>query len=341
MVRARSRSPWIVAGLSLTAWLLGCSAGEEVRPRGGRLPRASPISEAEATEGPFVRVLGTVQDGGFPHAACSCTRCTAARKDPALQRKVASLALCFPSAPRVYLVDATPDIRQQLKAVGDVRSAPEGRVNRAPVDGIFLTHAHMGHYLGLGFFGFEAVNTTGLPVYCTPRMGEFLRNNGPWDQLVRLGNIQIRESLLAEPVTLDKGVTITALPVPHRDEYTDTVGFLIRGARSKLLYVPDTGTWQSWNPALPEIIKDVDIAILDGTFYSMDELPGRPVSSIGHPLITQSMDLLESEVHSGRLRVFFTHLNHSNPALEVDSRARRETEERGFRILEEGQTFPL
>jgi len=319
----------IASGLAVTAGLLGCAPGP------------GPVPTSEVVEGPFLRVLGTVQDGGFPHAACNCTRCDAAREHPALRRRVSSLAVCLPGNSRVYLLDATPDIRRQLDSLTDVRPWPEGRVNRAPVDGVFLTHAHVGHYLGLAFFGFEAIHTRDLPVYCTRRMGAFLGSHAPWDQLVRLGNIRVRDVLPTEPVDLGDGVTITALPVPHRDEYADTVGFLIRGPRSRVLYVPDTDAWGSWSPPLPEIMENVDIAILDGTFYSTDELPGRSVSSIGHPLIVDSMDLLEAEMGDGRPRTYFTHLNHSNPALETDSPARREIEKRGFGILREGEDFPL
>jgi len=151
-----------------------------------------PPSPPETATGPRVRVLGTAQDGGFPHAACDCHRCSLARRDPRVQRRVASLAVIVP--PKVYLIDASPDVRQQIAALSDVRDRPDGAagggVDRAPVDGIFLTHAHIGHYLGLAFFGFEAIHTHDLPVYSTASMGEFLAANGPWDQLLRLENIR-------------------------------------------------------------------------------------------------------------------------------------------------------
>ncbi len=83
------------------------------------------------------------------------------------------------------------------------------------------------------------------------------------------------------------------------------------------------------------------MAILDGTFFSPDELPGRDIGTIGHPLITHSMDLLEPLVRERGLRVYFSHLNHSNPALFPGSEQRKRVEQRGFRILDEEQRIPL
>jgi pyrroloquinoline quinone biosynthesis protein B len=302
---------------------------------------ALPDPAGGLARGPYVQVLGTAQDGGLPHAACDCTRCAAARSDPQRRRRIASLAICLPASGKVYLVDATPDVREQLHQLRGLRDAPVGGVDRAPVDGVFLTHAHLGHYLGLAFFGFEAVHTRSLPVYSTAAMGAFLDANAPWDQLVRLGNIQRIQIEPDSPVELEDGVTVTALLVPHRDEYSDTVAYLIAGPDRSVLYVPDTDAWASWSPPLRERLEDVDVALLDGTFFSLDELPGRAIGEIGHPLIETTMDLLESRVAGGALEVLFTHLNHSNPALDPGGAARRTIHERGFAVAGDGQVFAL
>ncbi len=293
--------------------------------------------------GPRVVVLGTMQDGGLPQIGCDCTRCSRARKDPKLARRVTGLAIHVPKTGHVYLVDASPDLPEQIEEIHGFRAHPEGKVDRAPVDGALLTHAHIGHYLGLAHFGFESLNTKDIPVWASPRMAEYLRTNGPWSQLVRLGNIVLREFQPGKPFPLEEGISIEPFPVPHRDEYSDTMAFLIRGPRKTLLYVPDTDTWQTWARPLPELleVEKVDIALLDATFYSPDELPDRDITKIKHPLITQSMDLLEPLVKAGRLRVYFTHLNHSNPALDADGAARKAIEARGFRVLDEGDGFDL
>lgn len=302
---------------------------------------------ADAPPGPRVVVLGTAQDGGLPQTGCDCTRCAAARKDPSRARHVASLAIHLPQkgaqTGRTWLVDATPDLPAQIELIHRFRPHPAGKVDRAPVDGVLLTHAHIGHYLGLAHFGFESLNTKDLPVHVSPRMAAYLRANGPWSQLVRLGNIALREFEPGKPFDLGEGISVRAIPVPHRDEYSDTMAFILRGPNKTLLYVPDTDSWAAWPKPLPEVLAEekVDYALLDATFYSPDELPDRDVTKIKHPLITQSMDLLEPLVKAGKLRVWFTHLNHSNPALDADGAARKAIEGRGFRVLEEGEELGI
>jgi len=206
---------------------------------------------------------------------------------------------------------------------------------------VLLTHAHIGHYVGLAFFGFEAVHTQGLPVHCSAGMARFLRRNGPWSQLVEMGNVTLLELRPDRPIELGDSVTATAWSVPHRDEFADTVGFLLRGPTRSVLYVPDTDSWEAWDPPFESRLSGIDVAILDGTFFSTDELPGRAVGDIGHPLIQASMDRLQPLVARGALDVYFTHLNHSNPALDPASPEREEIERRGFHVLNEGQVFPL
>jgi len=166
---------------------------------------------------PRVVVLGTVQDGGMPQIGCDCSRCSRARKDPKLARHVASLAIHVPKTGHVYLVDATPDLPAQIEEIHGFRPHPEGKVDRAPVDGVLLTHAHIGHYLGLAWFGFESLNTKDIPVWTSPRMAEYLRANGPWSQLVRIGNVALREFQPGTPFSLEEGITVKPFQVPHRD----------------------------------------------------------------------------------------------------------------------------
>lgn len=315
-------------------------AGAGTVDRSAALPAAAAPAEDVEARSPFVRVLGTVQDGGFPHAACAHAACRAAR-GAAEKRYVASVAVVLPASRKVFLIDATPDLRPQLDLLADVRHPPADRVDRAPVDGVFLTHAHVGHYLGLAYFGYEAIHTRDLPVWATPRMAAYLRANGPWSQLVELGNIDLRGLDLGEPVGLGEGVAVTAVRSPHRDELSDTVGFVVAGPNASVLYLPDTDSWDAWDRPLAEIAGGVDVALLDGSFFSPEELPGRDVATIGHPLIRDSMDRLAPLVAAGRTRVVFIHLNHSNPALLPQSAERREIEAAGFGVASEGDELPL
>ena len=296
-------------------------------------------SSTRPSGAPLLRVLGTAQDGGLPHAGCSCDRCDLARQSPDDRRRIASLALVLPASDRILLIDASPDLPEQLALLSDLRQAPEDRVDRHPVDSVWLTHAHIGHYLGLAFFGYEAIHTRDLQVFATPRMSAFLRDNGPWSQLVEMRNIELHELAPGRAHPLGDDVVVTAVQAPHRDEYADTLGFLISGPERSIFYLPDTDSWVAWATPVTELLENVDIALLDGTFYSAGELPGRQIEEIGHPLIVQSMDLLQELVDKRGLQVYFTHLNHSNPVLDPDGKARREVESRGFHILEDEQEF--
>lgn len=246
-------------------------------------------------------VLGIAQDGGMPHAGCAKSPCADVHAGKRVAEKVSSLGLIHRDSGASYLFDATPDFPAQLYALNG---------GEAP-DGIFLTHAHIGHYTGLMYLGKEAMAAKGVPVYGTPRMTAFLKSNGPWSLLVENGYIVPRVVTPDVAIELPDGVRVTPLLVPHRDEFTDTVGFLIEGPRAKALFIPDIDKWEKWNRSLRELADTVDYVLVDGTFASMDELPGRDISQVPHPLMSETRSLLEST----RAKLWFIHVNHSNPAL--------------------------
>jgi len=322
-----------LAILSCLAWVVVAEGA--LAAGAGRLAAAAPRV--------VVVALGTAQDGGVPQAGCDCSRCVAARRDPGRRRRVASLALQLPASGQSWLIDATPDLGEQLEVVHRLRPRPAGRPDRHPVDGVLLTHAHAGHYLGLAYFGYEAINSRDLPVFASPRMAAFLRGNGPWSLLAARRNILLREISPGVPLALAPGLSVTPLVVPHRDELSDTLGFVVRGPRRTLLYVPDTDSWTAWTLPLPEVLRRerVEVAVLDGTFYGAGELPDRDVRKIGHPLMSATMELLRERVRGGGLQVFFTHLNHSNPALDPSGPERRALAAAGFHVLEEGRVLEL
>ena len=256
-------------------------------------------------------VLGIAQDGGYPQAGCNRPDCVAAWKNPKLQRHVASLAIVDPISNQHWLIDATPDFGAQLAMLGN-----------PGLDGILLTHAHIGHYLGLAQLGREVMGTHGVPVYAMPRMKTFLEHSGPWDQLVRLGNIRIVPIEDGREIRLNERISVTPVVVPHRDEYSETVAYIVKGPSRSILWLPDIDR-------LPDesLIAAADVAYIDGTFFDADELPGRNRAEIPHPLIADSMKRFAAE----RDRVRFIHLNQSNPAL------RNAALVKPFRIAVEGE----
>lgn len=288
-----------------------------------------------ATEPPYILVLGVAQDAGYPQTGCYAAHCLPGWKDRDKHIGASSIAVVDPAAKSRLLFDATPHIGEQLYRLHS--AAPDGEF---ALDGVFLTHAHIGHYTGLMFFGHEAMGAQGVPVYAMPRMQEFLSTNGPWDQLVRYGNIALRPLKDQATVAFER-VRVTPFLVPHRDEYSETVGFRIEGPGRTAVFIPDIDKWQDWDTDIRDVVRDVDYALLDGTFFADGELPGRDMSQVRHPFISESMDLLSSLPAEIRARVIFIHLNHTNPALDTDGKARCTIEERGFKVAFEGMELEL
>jgi pyrroloquinoline quinone biosynthesis protein B len=282
-----------------------------------------------------VKILGTAQDGGIPQLGCHCPNCSRARKDPGQARLISSLAILDFKDRQLLIVDATPDIRTQFDRACD-RLYGQFPVKAITSQGVLLTHAHIGHYTGLMFFGFESIAAQRLPVYCSLRMKEFLANNGPWSQLIKQDNISPVVLSPNDKRALTPQVSVIPFQVPHRDEYTDTLGFIFQGSRKKILYIPDIQNWAAWDRSVLEAVDEADAALLDGTFYSPDELPGRDLSRTGHPFIKDSMDLLEKAAQKGKTTIYFTHFNHSNQALDPDGEARKSILEKGFHMADEG-----
>lgn len=285
----------------LTLFLSGCAS-------------TAPLPEAQ----PYAVVLGIAQDGGYPQTGCNRPDCVDAWRDPSKRRRVASLGIVDPQSNERWIIDATPDFPEQLRVLDERSRTPTG---------ILLTHAHIGHYLGLAHLGREVLGAKNVRVYAMPRMRAFLERNGPWSQLVELRNIELVTLQENEEIALNARIRVTPLRVPHRDEYSETVGFLVRGPSRAILWLPDIDKWEKWDLPLESVLERVDVAYLDGTFFTADELPGRDLREIPHPLIRETEARLAKSPL--RTRVRYIHLNQSNPLL----RERRE----GITVAREGE----
>ncbi|NNF01756.1 MAG: pyrroloquinoline quinone biosynthesis protein PqqB [Bacteroidia bacterium] len=281
-------------------------------------------------------ILGVAQDAGIPQILCNKTCCAKRFGDDAKREFVTSLAVFDRNEGNYWLFEASPDIKYQLSKVNkimrnDAQKLPEG---------IFLTHAHMGHYTGLMHLGKEAISSRGLSVYAMPRLKEFLSKNGPWSQLVDLENIVINEISADSSIKLNGSVQVKAIEVPHRDEFSETVGYSIKADRS-VLFIPDIDKWEKWDRNIIELIRSHDIVFIDGTFFSATELPGRNMNEIPHPFIVESMKLFNDLSLEQKNKIHFIHFNHSNPVYESYSKERKTVIDKGFRVAETGQVESL
>jgi pyrroloquinoline quinone biosynthesis protein B len=271
------------------------------------------VPPAQAPDWQLV-VLGIAQDAGIPHLNCQQPLCVSIRAGKRRAERVSSLGLIDRVSGRAYLFDATPDFNAQVHALTGGR----------PPDGIFLTHAHIGHYTGLMYLGRESIGARGVPVYATPRMLEFLDRNGPWNQLIALGNIERRAVEYDQAVALSGDLRVTAFRVPHRDEFSDTVGYRIEGPRRKAIFIPDIDRWEKWDRSIRALADGADLALLDGTFASPAEV-NRNIEEIPHPMMSRTRELLRG----ARARLWFIHINHTNAELEAPD------------VVRDGMTFEM
>ena len=285
---------------------------------------------SQTSESDYIQVLGIVQDAGYPHIGCEKDCCKAVSPGDYF---VSCLGLVDKTNNKRYLFDATPDIHNQLNLLEKFSDANL-------VDGIFLTHAHIGHYTGLMYLGREGLGGKNIMVYALKRMSKFLTKNGPWDQLVKLNNISIQTISNKEFVKLSENIFVIPIRVPHRDEYSETVGYKIIGKSKKILFIPDIDKWDEWKKSIVEEVKLVDYAFIDGTFYNGTEL-NRDMREIPHPSIEETLQLFSNQPVAERNKIYFIHINHTNPILTNKNGIRDLVEGLGFNIAQRGLKFKL
>lgn len=280
---------------------------------------------------PYVEVLGIAQDAGYPQAGCQKECCESLHIDPSLRQNVASIALVNETKSSYWIFDATPDFTTQNNLL-------HHSIKNSTLGGIFLTHAHIGHYTGLVYLGREAMSTSKLAVFARPKMKLFLENNGPWSQLVTLGNIELKDT--QKPVQLNSNLKVESFLVPHRDEFSETVGYKISSGSKSLIYIPDIDKWSKWEKNLADLVKENDYLLLDGTFFKDGEI-NRPMSEVPHPFVSETMEVLNNLTADQKSRVYFIHFNHTNPLLSKDSAEYTAVTLAGFNVSYQGLKLEL
>lgn len=282
---------------------------------------------------PFVIILGIAQDAGYPQIGCKKECCKKYWDKKVARQKVSCLALVDPGTNQKWIFDASPDLTEQLHETD--------KFQPGDLSGIFLTHAHTGHYTGLMYLGREALNAKEIPVYAMPRMYDYLKNNGPWSQLVNLKNIELKKVKADSAIKLTDRISVTPFLVPHRDEYSETVGYSIKTRNKSILFIPDIDKWQKWDRDILRMIKEYDYLFLDGTFLKEGELPGRNMNEVPHPFIQESIALFQDLTLPEKQKIWFIHFNHTNPLIDKLSKEYKEVKSRGFNVTAEGSRISL
>jgi pyrroloquinoline quinone biosynthesis protein B len=274
-------------------------------------------------------MLGTAQDGGLPHVGCTCPTCTSAREGNIPRRFAPSAAIVDPETGRAWLIDASPDMPHQLEVVRDALGGARG--SGIPLTGILITHVHMGHYWGLGHLGKEGMMPKGLAVIAPPGVARFLKATSPFKEMVEWGAIVVRSVLPGDTVRLADGLAVTPEGVPHREDFSDTVAWVVEGPRERLIYAPDM---DHLDDGFVDLVGTMDMAIVDGTFYYADEIPGA-MGTVPHPPVETSMVRFQRALEGGT-RIAFTHLNHTNPLCDPRSGEFKDLVSQGYGVVLDG-----
>ena len=278
---------------------------------------------------PYIIVLGTTQDGGAPQAGCTKKCCINRWNSPKKEFFVTSLGIIDPDSKEAWMIEATPDFAQQHKIISEENE----------VKGIFISHAHIGHYSGIMYLGRETMGYKNMPLYMAPKMTRFIKSNAPWSQLVELNNIKLFKIKDGDTIKLNNRLTIKPFTVPHRDEFSETNGFQILGPNKSLIFIPDIDKWEKWDVDVLKKIEQNDYALLDGTFFDEKELPGRDMSEIPHPFVIESTEFFKKI--KDVVDINFIHFNHTNPLLNETSESRNDLKAKGLGAASLFQRFDL
>ncbi|WP_026413397.1 pyrroloquinoline quinone biosynthesis protein PqqB [Actinomadura oligospora] len=271
-----------------------------------------------------VRVLGTAAGGGVPQWNCGCGGCAGARRHPERRRSHASLAVSGSSAGPWYVVNATPDLTDQIEAWADLRPEPGGR--RSPLAGVILTDAELDHTLGL----FQLREASRVSVLSTAAVWRGLSNGlRVHEVLAPYTDLSWRELRDGESVRLDGGLRVRAVPVSgKRPRYAAeeraghwSVALRIDGERGSLVYAPAIA---DWSPELDKELSDADCVFVDGTFWDDQEprtagFSRRTATQMGHLPISGPSGTAGRLARLPARHRFYTHLNNTNPLTDPDA----------------------
>ena len=292
--------------------------------------------------GVSVTILGTAQDGGIPQAGCSCERCNEAHKDLKLRKYPVSLGIIGTDGSK-HIIEVTKNLSEQLmiwSTNGNELFIPET---------VSITHLHLGHVEGIGQFGKPVMASKEVDVFLSHKNKNIFDERSDIKLMIEENNIRTHAknfNQLFEPMQ-GCGFSLQFISIPHRSELGDTAAIIIKGNKRNILFMPDQDSWKETleyysKENIREFLKmfDINEALIDGTFWSMEELPGRNISEIPHPTIQDSLKLLGKRMENDP-RISFLHLNHSNPVNDIGSKQRKIVEENGWRVSEIGDVLKL
>ena len=289
-----------------------------------------------------VVILGSAAGGGLPQWNCACPICNAARSGRATPRMQSSIAVRRTGGPW-YLVNASPDVRQQLELVREERHA----LRFSPFAGVLLTDAELDHTAGLIVL---REGPEPLVVYGSTRVREALTAGfGVLPVLAAYCGVDWRPLEPGQSVDLGGGLSVEAFAVPgDPPRYVGGgepfgVGLTFRTPSACATYVPAVG---ELTLDLRRRLEASDCALVDGTFWSDDELSQLGISTttaraMGHAPLGGPGGTLKALGALRRPRVVLVHVNNTNPMLADAAPERHEVEAAGVAIAYDGMRIAL
>jgi pyrroloquinoline quinone biosynthesis protein B len=296
-----------------------------------------------------VVVLGSAAGGGVPQWNCNCDLCRAAWDDPALRTTQVSAAVSADGGRHWFLINASPDIRQQILDTPALHPA-KGQLRHSPIAGVILTNGEIDAIAGL----LSLRESSPFALHAHPRVLGTLAGNSVFDVLNR-------DLVLRVPMALDEpfepslpdgspsGLMVTAFAVPGKPAWYieeagadpgDTIGLKLQGKGGAVFFI---AACAEVTPDLADRLRGAALVLFDGTLWQDDEmiragLGLKTGQRMGHLSMTDTMPLLDG-LDIGR-RVF-VHINNTNPALLPGTPERRAVEAAGWRIPQAGEEFLL
>lgn len=300
-----------------------------------------------------VTVLGMAQDGGRPQPSCYKSCCAALTQADVRY----PVALGVVDGTIIHLFETSRYLGEQLRFLWKLPASniPEN------IDHVWITHAHWGHIDGLGLFGRETMNCKGVRLHVSESMASLIRRSPSWNAMVDQGvflidvfpnptDLKIVVKYASDQTTTtSSALSIEPIPIPHRAELSDTHAFVIRGPHKSLLFLPDHDTWEKTLSfhrctSIRQFLQSfrIDIALLDGTFWSYEELGNiRDQSQVPHPPVSETITLLGTRNPEQDPVIYFTHLNHTNPLYDSGSVQYQTLLDMGWDVAYQGMTFTL
>jgi pyrroloquinoline quinone biosynthesis protein B len=298
----------------------------------------------------IVRVLGSAAGGGMPQWNCGCANCARARRGDAPIRTQSSIAVG--EGEEWMLVNAAVDLPRQLAAVPELW--PKA-LRATPFRAILLTDANVDHTAGLGEL---RQGPDAFVVVSSEATKSLLASERAYERFDRPPHRWIAVEPDGRDVSADIGASIAAryaveaYDVPGllpgyagRNTWRGAVVAYVVRERASGRSVLVAPVFASIDERLEKLIRSADLALLDGTFFTEDELqslglPAKAASAMGHLAVGGSGGTLE-RIAGGGTRCVFVHVNNTNPLLDPGSRAYAEVAQAGHHVANDGDSYTV